>query len=318
MKWGIMGPGNIVRRVSKSFAVTEGMEMFAIASRSEERAKAAAATYNAKRWYGSYEELVKDPDVEAVYVATPASLHCENTCLALEHGKPVMCEKPFAVTEKEAQRMVDCARANGVFLMEAMWTRFIPSVIKARQWVDEGRIGKVVMIQADMGFYGSKEPPVAPTLPVESVGGMLDIGVYTLSLATYMLHKMPLEIKAFGTFNPFGMDNQGAAIMRYDDGELVSMYTATHTESANEVWIYGIDGKIHIPKWFWCAQSAELFPRGGQPEVFEHRTAAEGFEFELLEVERCIREGLLESPIIPLDESIAIIKTINQIRSDWN
>lgn len=318
MKWGIMGPGGIVRRVSKSFAVAEGPEMFAIASRSEERAKEAAATYGAKRWYGSYEELVKDPDVEAVYVATPASFHCENTCLALEHGKPVMCEKPFAVTEAEARRMADCAIANGVFLMEAMWTRFIPSILKARQWVDEGRIGKVLMIQADMGFYGSKEPPRAPALPVASIGGMLDIGVYTLSLPTYILHKMPLEVKAFGTFNPYGVDSQAAAIMRYDEGELVSMYASGSIESANEAWIYGIDGKIHIPKWFWCAQSAELYPRGGSPEVFEHKTAAEGFEFELLEVERCIREGLPESPNMPLDESVAIIATINRIRSDWH
>lgn len=318
MKWGIMGPGNIVRRVSRSFAVAEGPEMFAIASRSEERAKAAAETYGAKRWYGSYEELVRDPDVEAVYVATPASMHCEHACLALEHGKPVMCEKPFAVTEAEAARMTDCARANGVFLMEAMWTRFIPSILKARQWVDEGRIGKVVMIQADMGFYGSKDPPKAPVLPVASIGGMLDIGVYTTSLASFMLRKIPLEVKAFGTFNPFGVDNQAVAIMRYDDGELVSMYASGNTESANEAWIYGVDGKIHIPKWFWCAQSAELFPRGGNPEVFEHKTAAEGFEFELMEVERCIREGLKESPTMPLDESIAIIRTINRIRSDWH
>jgi len=318
MKWGIMGPGNIVRRVSRSFAVADGPEMFAIASRSEERAKAAAEVYHTQRWYGSYEELVRDPDVEAVYVATPASLHCEHACLALEHGKPVLCEKPFAVTEAEAKRMADCARANDVFLMEAMWTRFIPSILKARQWVDEGRIAKVVMIQADMGFYGSKEPPVAPSQPVPSVGGMLDIGVYTLSFASYMLHKMPLEVKAFGSFNPFGVDNQGVAILRYDQGELVSMQTAGQAETANEAWIYGTDGKIHVPKWFWCAQKAVLHPRDGESEIFEHRTAAEGFEFELLEVERCIRAGLKESPNMPLDESIDIIRNINRIRCDWH
>lgn len=318
MKWGIMGPGNIVRRVSKSFAVAGGPEMFAIASRSEEKAKAAAEAYHASKWYGSYEELVRDADVDVVYVATPACKHMEHTCLALEAGKPVLCEKPFAVTEEEARRMVDCARANHVFLMEAMWTRYIPSVLKARQWVDEGRIGKIMSIQADMGFYGSKEAPAKPTLPVESLGGMLDVGVYTLSIATFILRKLPVDIRALGTFNTFGMDVQSAAILRYDGGELATLSNSLLSESANEVWIYGIDGKIHIPKWFWCAQRAELYPRDGQPEVFEYHTQAEGFEFELIEVERCLCEGLKESPTMPLDESVSIIETIDRIRSVWH
>jgi dihydrodiol dehydrogenase / D-xylose 1-dehydrogenase (NADP) len=183
--------------------------------------------------------------------------------------------------------------------------------------VDEGCIGKVLSIQADMGFYGSKEPPAKPTLPVESLGSMLDVGVYTLSFPTFILHKLPVDIRALGTFNPFGVDEQSAAIMRYDGGELVSMFASFQSESSNEAWIYGTDGKIHIPKWFWCAQKAVLYPREGEPEIFEYRTQAEGFEFEFTEVERCLRGGLKESPTIPLDESVSIIETIDKIRSVW-
>ena len=313
MKWGIMGPGNIVRRVSKSFAVTEGPEMFAIASRSEERAKAAAETYSAKRWYGSYEELVKDPDVEAVYVATPASMHCEHTCLALEHGKPVMCEKPFAVTEAEAKRMADCAGANNVFLMEAMWTRFLPHVAALRSVLERGEIGEVVHLAADHGQWFPFDPKHRLFNPDLAGGALLDLGVYPIAFAHDLLG-VPESVQATGALTETGVDGQVSMVLKYPGNVQATLHTTLWAKTPTTAVISGTEGRIEVQGDFYAPTSFTVIRNDGTRWTFD-REVEIGLQYEAAEVARQVAAGATESPRLTWDNSLAIMRTMDEVRA---
>jgi predicted dehydrogenase len=309
--WGILGPGRIATRFVSDLRKLGDARRVAVASRDVERARAFAAQHGFARAHGSYEELVRDPEVDAIYVATPHPFHAEHACLCLEHGKAVLCEKPFAVNARQAREMAACAHANGVFLMEAMWTRFGPVMTQVRRWLQEGAIGEVRLLVSDFGFRAQVNPE-ARLFSLDLAGGaVLDVGAYVVSLASMIYGAKPQTVQATAHLGETGVDEQTAMTFGYAGGALAQLYCAVRTNTIHQAQIYGTEGAIYVP-FFWNATQATLAVAGRDPVQV---TGEMGFHHEAAEVMACVRAGRTESAIMPLDESIAIIETMDQVRA---
>lgn len=317
LKWGILAPGGIARKFATGLKGLPDAEIVAVGSRSRDRAQEFAAEFaSGARTYGSYEELARDEDVQAVYVATPHNFHRDATILCLDHGKAVLCEKPFAVSAPEAREMVDAARRNKVFLMEAMWTRFLPAWQQIRAWIDAGRIGEVRFVNASFGFRAGWNPEGRLLNPHLAGGALLDVGVYVVSLASWVMRKEPASIVTEGALGETGVDEQGAYILRYDDGAMAMLASAVRTPMRHAAMIYGTDGWIEVPHQFWNTTRAILHV-GDEELVFDEPHLSNGYEYQAREVAECIATGTLESSILPLDESVRIMETLDTIRGRW-
>lgn len=317
IKWGILGPGNIAHKFATGFEAVEEGELYAVGSRTIENANAFADEFNIPKRYGSYEELVADPDVDAIYVATPHPFHREHTILSLDAGKAVLCEKPMAVNALEAQEMVDCARENNVFLMEAMWTRFLPIFLKVEEWIFQDLIGDVRMLSADFGFRAGFNPKSRLFNPELAGGALLDVGVYTINLASFVFGgKVPSKISSMAHLGNSGIDEQSSMILGYDEGQMAVLYTAVRTNTKHEAFIMGTEGSITIPS-FWNATSAILKIDGEEEQRVDIPHLANGYCFEIEEVNRCIKEGKTQSNRMSWEESISIMQTMDKIRDQW-
>lgn len=318
IRWGILGPGNIAHKFATSFQAIEDGELYGVGSRSLENANNFADEYNISKRYGSYEELVADPNVDAIYVATPHPFHREHAILCLNAGKAVLCEKPIAVNASQAREMVDCARRNNVFLMEAMWTRFLPIYSEVEKWLDDGLIGDISMITADFGFRAGVNPEARLFNLELAGGGLLDVGIYAISLASFLLKgKSPSRISSMANLGETGIDEQASMILGYDKGEMAILHTAVRTSTRQDAVIMGTEGMIIIPS-FWNATTAILQVDGEEERVVTRPHRANGYCFEVEEVMDCVRQGKLQSHKMPWDESIAIMETMDELRSQWN
>ena len=313
IRWGILGPGGIARKFAEGLDALPDACLTAVGSRSQKRANAFADEFGAPNRHDSYAALAGDPDVDAVYVATPHPYHCENTILCLNAGKAVLCEKPFAVNAGEVKDMIACARSNGVFLMEAMWTRWLPNVVKVREWLADGAIGDVRMLLIDFGFRCGWNPESRLLNPDLAGGALLDVGIYTVSFASMVFGRAPACIASVGHIGETGVDEQAGMLLGYDGGGQAVLSTAIRTNTYQLARIHGTDGMIEVPA-FWRGTSAVLRRNGKSEEVFDETRIGSGYNHEAEEVGRCLRNGDLESAILPLDESLAIMKTMDIIR----
>lgn len=317
IKWGILGPGNIAHKFATGFDAVEEGELYAVGSRTIENANVFADKFDIPNRYGSYEELVADPDVDAIYVATPHPFHKEHTILSLNAGKAVLCEKPMAVNAMEAQEMVDCARKNNVFLMEAMWTRFLPIFLRVEEWINQGLIGDVRMLSADFGFRAGFNPKARLFNPELAGGALLDVGVYTINLASFIFGgKAPSKISSMAHLGDSGVDEQSSMILGYDEGQMAILYTAVRTNTRQDALIMGTKGSISIPS-FWNATSAILRVDGEEDQIVDIPHMANGYCFEIKEVIRCMGEGKIQSDRMSWKESISIMHTMDEIRDQW-
>ncbi|NQU44720.1 Gfo/Idh/MocA family oxidoreductase [bacterium] len=314
-RWGILAPGNIAHKLAKGLLTVSDAQLTAVASRNIDRAREFAREYGAPTSYGSYQELVADPDVDAIYVASPHSLHREHSILCLEAGKAVLCEKPFAINEKQAREMVDCARANGVPLLEAMWSRFLPVTLKVRQWIADGAIGEPRMVLADFGFRTGFNPQGRLFDPNLGGGGLLDVGVYAVSYASMVLGK-PDQVTGFAEIGETGVDEQAVMALRYPGNKLASLACGVRTQTPHQAWILGTDGKILVPD-YWHATTATLIQAGKPDETVNLAFQGNGYEYQVMEVGNLLREGRTESEILPLDESLSIMGTLDELRRQW-
>lgn len=312
-KWGILAPGGIARKFATGLQGLDDARPVAVGSRSLERAKDFATEFDVDRAYGSYEELAADPDVDAIYVATPHPYHRDATILCLDNGKPVLCEKPLAVSAAGAEEMVAAARANGVFLMEAMWTRFLPAWRRIRRWIDDGAIGDVRLVNATFAFRSGWNPEGRLLNPDLAGGGILDVGVYVVSAASWVTGRDPVEIVSQAHIGQTGVDEQAAFVFKYDDGALAMLGCGVRTATRHVATIYGTEGWIEVPHLFWNTTRAVLH-RGDEETVFEEPHPSNGYEFEAREVAECVRAGRTESEIMPLEETVRIMKTLDTIR----
>ncbi|MBB3131435.1 putative dehydrogenase [Paenibacillus rhizosphaerae] len=315
IKWGILGTGWIASQFTKDLAFAENGEAAAVGSRTLDSASRFAADYGIGKAYGSYEELANDPDIDAIYVATPHPAHKENVLLCLKAGKAVLCEKPFTVNASELEEAVSYAKENKVFLMEGMWTRFLPVIRKVREWLDEGRIGEVQLVKADFGFRAGVNPEGRLFNPSLGGGALLDAGIYPVSFASMIFGAEPEEVSSTAQIGSTGVDEQFSLLLSYGSGKTAQLNGAIRLNMDNEACIYGTEGYIRIPS-FLNATRAALYVNGSE-EIFEDDRTSLGYAFEAEEVARCLAEGRTESSVIPLEESVAIMKLLDRIRGQW-
>ena len=316
IRWGILGPGSIAHSFVKGLQVLPDAQVAAAGSRDRDRAAAFARQYDIPHAHGSYEDLARDPDVDIIYVATPHPAHLTGALMAIEAGKAVLVEKPFTVNATEAAQLIDAARRARVFAMEAMWSRFVPAMVKVRGWLASGAPGQILQVKADFGFRSGWDPDSRLLNRELGGGALLDVGVYTLSFASMVLGAQPSRISGMAHIGATGVDEQFFATLGYGEDVFASISGAVRASTPHDAWIVGTQGRIHIPQ-FWRATSATLSIEGKPDERIDCPIEATGYNYEAAEAMRCMRAGMLESDTMPLDETLAIMKTMDTIRQPW-
>lgn len=316
IRWGLIGLGLISRKFAKGLAFVPDAEVYAVASRSQEKAEAFGAEFGATQCYGSYEDLANDPNVDVAYIGTPNNYHLEHTLLCLKAGKHVLCEKPFAVNANEAQIMIDCARENNLFLMDAFWTRYFPAMVKLRELLADKVIGDVMLVTADFGGRGPVVPEKRHFNPDLAGGAMLDVGSYCLQFASMIYGKQPQDIVSQVALGATGVDELSIVVCKYSEYEMATLTSAIRLGTPHEARVMGTDGYIAIPD-FWHPSELTVVRRGEAHETLRFPYEGEGFQFEAIEVGECIRVGATESAVYPLDETLAIMQTLDRIRDSW-
>jgi predicted dehydrogenase len=313
-RWGILGTGGICHSFATDLAFADNAELVAVGSRSQEKADAFGDEFNIPNRHASYDALVADADVDAIYIGTPHHLHCENTILCLEAGKAVLCEKPFAINSTEARKMIECARANNVFLMEAMWTRFLPALVELRKMIADGVIGELRMVMSDFGFQAQCDPASRLFAPEMGGGGLLDVGVYSMSLATMLLGQA-IEIASLMEPAATGVDGQAGAVIKHQKGMSI---IATGVETCTPVisHIIGTEGTIVIDNPWFAAKSLTLI-KGDEHTKIEPEKVGGGYNYQAVAVGECLAAGRTECDVMSLDETLMIMETLDAIRAQW-
>lgn len=315
IRWGILGTGGIASRFAESLLELDGAQLVAVGSRTPEGADKFGARFGAEHRFGSYQELAECSQVDAIYVATPHTLHYQNTLMALRHGKAVLCEKPFALNAAQAQAMIAEARQRQLFLMEAMWTRFQPSMEKVREVVQQGLLGQIEQVQADFGREFEFLPQHRTFNPELGGGSLLDLGVYNLSFASMVLGA-PQNVDSQAVIGETGIDEETVVWLEYASGAQAELTTSMRRRLANSARIYGSDGYLEVTPEFWKSRKLVLVSNG-QEQHIATPFAGHGDQFQALEVHRCLAQGRTESAIMPLDETLSIMQTMDQLRAQW-
>lgn len=316
IKWGIMGPGGISRYFATDLAYAQGAELVAVGSRTLENAQKFASEFNVPRAYGSYDEMMQDPDIDIVYIGSLHPVHKDHILACLRAGKAVLCEKPFTINAKEAEEAIRVARENNVFLMEAMWTRYLPPIVQVRDWLKQGLIGEVRLLQADFGFDIGWQPEGRLLNRELGGGALLDAGIYPVSFASMIFGTQPSKITSTARIGETGVDEQFSILCEYEDGRTAMLNGAVRLKLNNAAVIYGTKGHIHVPN-FLFGKSATLHVNDEQPVEFNDGREMRGYNFEAEEAMACLRAGRKESAVMPLDETLAIMRTLDTIRGQW-
>jgi predicted dehydrogenase len=314
IRWGILATGGIAHAFARDLALEPGCEVVAVGSRSQESADAFGDEFGVPHRHASYQALAEDPDVDAVYVSTPHPGHHDAALLAINAGKAVLVEKPFAMDAAQAGEMIGAARAQGTFLMEAMWTRFLPHIARVREILAAGTLGNVVYLTAEHGQWFAHDPQFRLFAPSLGGGALLDLGIYPVSFASLVLGA-PARITAVSDPALTGVDATTSMILQYDSGAHAVLTTTLRAASGNPAAVYGTAARIEIDGWFYTPTSFRVIARDGtELERFEQPYAGRGLRAEAAEVGRCLRAGLLESPLLPLDETYTIMQTMDEVR----
>jgi len=317
LRWGILAPGGIARRMVNALHLHTRQQVVAVGSRDLARAQALAGDLGIDRAYGSYEELVADPDVQAVYVASPHSGHAAHALLAIEAGKPVLVEKAFTRNRAEAERVVAAARAHGVALLEAMWTRFLPRTDVVRQLLADGALGDVLTLQADHGQSLLHVPRmVRPDL---AGGALLDLGIYPVSYAVFALG-LPGTVRASGELTDAGVDLQDVIALGGFAGHpqaMADLFTGMGAVTPTSASIAGTNARIELDGAFYTPGQVRLVGPGGTVSVSAPAPIEghEGLCYEAVHFAQMVADGRLESDLLPLDESVAIMGLLDEIRA---
>ncbi|MFG3138196.1 Gfo/Idh/MocA family protein [Streptomyces sp. NPDC048211] len=316
VRWGVLATGGIAATFTADLQAMPDAEVVAVASRTDASAKAFAERFGIPRAYGNWAALVADEDVDVVYVATPHSAHREATALALEAGKHVLCEKAFTINEREARELVELARDRGLFLMEAMWTYCNPVIRRMTELVRDGAIGEIRTVQADFGFAGDFGAEHRLRDPALGGGALLDLGVYPVSFAQLLLGE-PDRVQAHALLSPEGVDLNTGMLLSWDSGAnaLLSCSLVGHHPTAATV--IGTAGRIDFPEGFFFPKRFVLHRDGEEAREITSGPGPQGLtgmQFEAAEVMRAVRAGETESPLVPLDGSLAVMRTLDAVR----
>ena len=318
IRWGILSTGHISHKFAEALQILPEAELYAVASRTREKADTFARRYGARHAYGSYQALADDPEVDVIYIGTPHAFHLENAVMCMRAGKAVLCEKALTINARETEEMIWVAREENVFLMEAMIPPHVPLVKKILKWVRDDRIGEIRMLRAARCIRRDFSPE-ARQLKLELGGGsLLDVGVYPISFASMIFEKPPEEVSGLGYTGQYGSDEQGAALLKYDNGAIADLVFALRTETVNDAYLYGTEGFIHIDEIFAVPERATLYDKDKRiVEVLEEPLTGNALNYEAEEVMRCLRKGLKESPFMPLKRSLEVMRIMDRIREPW-
>lgn len=310
LRWGIAGPGAIAAEMAAALTTSDEAEIVAVGSRSGERARRFAEDHGIARAHGSYADLFADDEVDVVYVATPHSSHAELTIAALDAGRHVLCEKPLGLDAGQVRAMADASRRADRFLMEAMWTWFLPPILEVRRRVAEGEIGRLRSIDADfcLAIDGPEGRHHDPAL---GGGALLDLGIYPVALAQLMAGP-PETVRAVGQLGTTGVDVNLAAVLSHADGVVTTLRTGLEAAGTYAAHLVGTEGVIRIDAPFWCPTSFRVTPTGGPMERVDLPHA--GLAHEAAHVTARIRDGHLRSDVIPLSASLILAETLDEIR----
>lgn len=312
--WGIVGLGNIAASFAKDLALVSGGQLIGVASRSLEKAEAFGNQFQAKYHFGSYQELFKCNEVDVVYIATPHTSHAELSIMAMNMGKNVLCEKPFGINSKEVAIMVTAAEKNGVFLMEAMWSRFNPSIKKVKQLVSDGVIGEIGYLHADFAFYALNRSVEGRLLNRSLAGGsLLDIGIYPIFLA-YLMLGIPKKISAVSNFYKTGVEIQTSMIFNYPTAQAI-LYSGLNSDSAMKAEIAGSAGSLFLHSRWHEAQGYSFQNEEGLQQ-FNLPTTGKGYSHEIEEVHYCLNENEKESKLWSLKDSRNLMAIMDEIRKE--
>ena len=313
IKWGIVGPGNIANKFAKAVKNVEGAELVAVASTNEERGRAFAERHGIPNLFVGYEKMAKTDLVDAVYIATPHPFHKPCAEIFLNAGKHVLCEKPVCINAKDAEALLASAKRAGVFVMEAMWTRFLPAIAEAKRIAESGEIGEIRGVSAD--FCYSLLPEEEPKIYQNDMAGgsLLDVGIYGLNFAAIFLGNSPESITATADVS-LGVDCHTSILMKYKSGAIASVSSAINVLKPETAYVYGTGGYIELPHFFGAQEI--IVSVNGEGRCISRKSIGEGFEEEIYEACRCIRQGKNESDVMPMRESITILKQMDRIRGE--
>jgi predicted dehydrogenase len=310
--WGILGPGGIAQAFAKDLALLQGHTIAAVGSRSLENAQKFVATFGGTA-YGSYEELVADPSIDAIYVATPHPAHHDNVILALNAGKPVLCEKPFSVNAHEAQAMIDAAARNGVALMEAMWARFLPHYAKVREIVDSGVLGPILSIHADHGQRLADQGIARLIEPALAGGALLDLGIYPVSFA-HMILGTPAQITSTAVMTDRGVDAQTSMIFTYQEGAQAVLTTTMIEQTPCRAVVAGLNGWLEIDRTFYNPAAMRVVLNDGTTTEYPNVYKGHGLREQAEVFKQLVRSGKLESEILTWKATVEIMTTLDTVR----
>lgn len=311
IRWGIAGPGKIANKFAKAIKNVECAELAAVASRSLEKGKAFAEQYDVPHVFGSYEEMAQSDKVDAVYVATPHPFHKSCAEIFLNSKKHVLCEKPLCVNEAQTRQLCECAEKNGVFLMEAMWTKLLPAIKEAVRLVESGAIGEVRGLRADFCYDLSPSSKSKVYENSMAGGSLLDVGVYGLHFASLFLGYEPVEIKAT-SYIDYNVDCHTQIALKYKNGAIADISSAVNVYKPEDAYIYGSAGYIRLPH-FYGAKELFVCTDGTETHISKP-CMTDGFEEEIVEACLCINEGKLESDAVPHKDTIAIVRQMDAVR----
>ncbi len=311
IRWGIIGAGWIADIVAADFRFVRNSELVAIGSRDLEKAQTLAAKHRVAKAYGSYLELLDDPDIDVVYIATPHPHHRDVALAAIARGKAILVEKSFTATFDGATEVVRAARDEGVFCMEAMWTRFLPAIAAAREVVAWGRIGEVLGVQGDLCAYREYEPTHRLFSPETAGGAILDLGVYVLSFAQLFLGEAQ-TVNCVGRLNPNGTDAAAAISLGHTGGGLSALACGFDGHGPARMSIYGTKGWIEVEPRFHHPTTLSVHRTGVLPRIIEARMTGRGYAHEINEVSERLLAGDTESSIMPLDDTLEVMRVMEE------
>lgn len=311
IRWGIVGPGRIAENLVKDFAVVDGARPVAVASRSIDRAQTFATRHGIERAHGSYADIVADPDVDVLYIATPHPQHHAIALAALRAGKALLIEKAFTATTAGAEEIADVARESGVFVMEAMWTRFQPAIVAVRDLIADGAIAEVRSVQADLGVAKEYDPADRMFDLALGGGALLDLGVYVASFAQ-MLLGTPERVVAAGSLFPSGADADASLLLDHGDGRTATLMTSLRNALPGQARVFGTTGWIDVLPRFHHPKTIVLHRGGAEPETITRPPVGAGYAHELIEVNECLRAGRSESAVMPLADTLAVQRLLGE------
>jgi predicted dehydrogenase len=313
-RWGVIGTGGIAAKFVTDLGLLPDTEVVAVGSRSQDSADAFADEFDIARRHPSYQSLVDDPDVDAVYVSTPHPGHFPAAMLAIQAGKAVLCEKPFTLNATEAAELIAAARQRGVFLMEAMWTRFLPHVVRIRELLMEGTLGDLTTVLADHGGFFPHDPQHRLFNLELGGGALLDLGVYPVSFASMVLGS-PAKVTAVSAPATTGVDAQTSMLLEHDGGQHAVLTTTLEARTPNRAAIVGTLARIEVDAtWYAPSGFTVVAVDGKELERFVDEHRGNGLRHQAAEVARCLADGRQESAVMPLDESLSIMKTLDEVR----